>query len=46
MYKGVTIAEQTNATPAAETANLKLSIGAKVMSFNQILVQWDTLSVS
>lgn len=41
----VTITEQTNATPAAETANLKLVIDSKVMSFNQVLVQWDTLSM-
>lgn len=41
----VTITEQTNATPAAETANLKLVVNNKGMSFNQVLVQWDALSL-
>lgn len=41
----VTITEQTNATPAADTANLKLVVNNKGMSFNQVLVQWDALSL-
>lgn len=41
----VTITEQTNATPAMDTANLKLVVDGRGMSFNQILVQWDPSAV-
>lgn len=42
----VTITQQTNATLAADTANLKLVIDNKAMSFNQVLVEWDTVAVN
>lgn len=41
----VTITQQTNATLAADTANLKLVIDNKVMSFNQVLVEWDAVGL-